>query len=152
MRHNAMVVLLVAVLGGTTLGCDSSTTASPPQISSLHFATGFLAGNPPPPNVDIALKDAVKAQAIYDATINLPPFPNGRTNCPGDPGIRYTIDFSNDKGPIVEAVLNPGGCADVVMTGEMIGIQGRQVQDPGYWSTLAQNLGIDESQIYPGTP
>jgi hypothetical protein len=121
-------------------------------MSSLHFATGFLAGNPPPPNVDIALKDAVKAQAIYDATMNLPQFPDSRTNCPSDPGVRYTIDFSNDQGPVVEAVLNPWGCSDVEITGEITGSQGRQARDPAYWSTLAQNLGIDESLIYPAAP
>jgi hypothetical protein len=140
-----MMTLVAATVGGTIGACGSSTPTTRPHISSLHFHAGVVAGNVVPQNVDVALEDAAKAQAIYDATIDLPLLLGGHANCPYDPGIRYIIDFSDAQGPVVEAVLDPAGCSDVVIGSS----PSRQIMDATYWSTIAQDLGIEEALIYP---
>ena len=142
-----LVGALMAVAGAVALasGCGSDPPPPTSAITGLHFTTATMLPSNPPPSVDVALTDPAPARAVYAATMALPDFPSGTFNCPSDSGVRYTIIFSGDTGQTVSAVLNPGGCREVQITGS----HERRVLDDTYWASLAQNLGIPEATIYP---
>jgi hypothetical protein len=115
-------------------------------VTGLRFTTSSeLPSNPPPTNVDVTLTDPTPTLAIYLATLALPDFPSGRTNCPNDPGYRHTITFTDGDAIVMTAVLNAGGCRDVTISGAT---STRWAVDDAYWSVLAQNLGVPESAFF----
>jgi hypothetical protein len=144
-----VAVLVIASSAGIAFGGGCGGAGNDPvpvnEFTALHFTTEGLAGNPPPPDVDVTVTDASTVRTIYEATMDLPAFPPGRTNCPSDPGVRYIADFLDGQKVLVEAVLNPAGCSDVTITGSAT----RQSLSSAYWQTLADSLGIQESTIYP---
>jgi hypothetical protein len=149
--HLAVVVGLAAL----AWGCDSSQstvgTSNPvltdTDVTSLHFSASNVIGNSAPA-IDVTLTDPMKSNDIYVATMALPSFPAGRVNCPADGGLRYSIEFMSGSSAFTSAVVSPTGCTEARVT-TAAGSSMRIVSDPSYWATLAGNLGIPESGIYP---
>jgi hypothetical protein len=148
MRSSSRIVGAVTLMAGAVtlvVGCGSTEPPPASAISGLHFTTATMLPSNPPPSVDITLTAPTPARAVYVATLALPDFPSGTFSCPFDSGIRYTLTFRTDAGATTSAVLNPGGCGDV----EISGSSERRVIDPAYWAVLAQNLSIPQATIYP---
>jgi hypothetical protein len=136
---------VVGVVALTALvGCSGDPPATE-SVSGLHFTSATLLAGNPPPAVDVTLTDPTPTRAIYASTIALPDFPSGTFNCPVDFGIRYTVVFDVGGAHALTAVLNPGGCGDVTISGSST----RRAIDPAYWASLALNLGVEEPAIYP---
>jgi hypothetical protein len=136
---------LLAFCACAIAACGPSGSPPTSEIASLHFSTSTTIPDNPPPAVEVTLTDAAKARDVYAATLALPYFPPQGSSCPIDYGVRYTVDFSGAAGLVATAVLNPGGCGDVTLTGSST----RRILGTSYWSTLAGDLGVEESAIYP---
>jgi hypothetical protein len=144
--NRAIVALLLLAGMDVITGCEASNPIEPSGVRGLTFTASTL--NPTGPTFDLKIDDSVTAQNIYAATEALPLFPPGHFNCPGDLGTRYSIIFFMASSTVATAVLNPSGCQDVTITAS--GDKSvRGVRDQSYWSTLASNLGLPESKIYP---
>jgi hypothetical protein len=132
----------------TLIGCGSASPPPEQEVTGLHFTTATgLAANPPP-NVDVTLTDPVPTRAIYAATLALPDYPPGAYSCPNDSGVRYTILFSVSGDGDVTAVISPTGCDEVTISGTTM----RRALGSGYYETLATNLGVPLTSIYPYAP
>jgi hypothetical protein len=114
----------------------------------MHFeATTTLPANQPP-SVSLLLGQT-PAQTIYSMTLALPDQPSGVYNCPADFGIVYKLSFFAGTATAASATLEPDGCRQVRFSGSN---EIRRVLDETYWASLAQQLGIAESTIYPYAP
>jgi len=118
------------------------------EMTGMHFAATSALPSNPPPAVDVSVGQG-PAQNIYAMTLALPDFPDGTFNCPSDFGVVYNLTFFSGNAAAVTATLNPGGCRDVRISGST---PTRRVLDDGYWASLAQQLGVPESTIYPYLP
>ena len=140
-------VAIVLVLGLMAAGCASGPP-DPSQVTGLHFtASSSLASNPPPA-VDVTVTEASPARAIYALTLALPQEPSGTYHCPADFGVRYRLDFMSGASTAVIVTANPSGCGEVLIPGTTP----RRALTSDHWAAVAQNLGIDESTIYPYQP
>ena len=92
----------------------------------------------------MTLTDPTPSLAIYRATLALPVAPSGPVSCPDDLGYRHTITFFDGQVVEATAVLNPEGCEDVTISGSSTT---RGATD-AYWTTLAENLGIQRSTLF----
>jgi hypothetical protein len=135
-------------LAANLLGGCSSTMPPASEMTGMHFSTATTLASNPPPAVDVSVGE-VPAQNVYALTLALPDFPEGTFNCPIDFGVVYTLTFFNGDAIAVTASLNPGGCRDVRISGST---PVRRVLDDSYWSSLAQQVGVPESMIYPYIP
>ncbi len=82
-------------------------------------------------------------------TLALPDLPPGTYSCPIDFGILYNLTFFDGTSTAASATLEPTGCGLVRFSGSD---EVRRVLDKTYWASLAQQLGIAESIIYPYSP
>ena len=144
----------LAALACFLLACtsDSSSSAKLKEelfgIDSVQFTTTTGIAQNPAPDVDVTVTGDA-ARAILVATLALPAMPDGEYSCPIDWGVTYTLDFTGSDADVT-ATLDPNGCETVTLS---IDSQSRWwVNDAAYWSTLASNLGITESQIFPYSP
>ena len=120
-----------------------------PHVLTLHFvATTTLPGNPPP-DVNVTVSNPA-AQDACQATLALPSMPAGSYNCPADFGITYTLFFEGgDTEGVMIATLDPAGCQQGKIGDGSTSISFWTATSPDYWSRLAADLGVDESEIYP---
>ncbi len=147
--------------GGTggTIGTGSGNCAfvdggTPPafdEVTLLRFSTSSTIPSNLPPPVQITVTDATKAQDAYQATLALlvaqrTPAP-GSHSCPVDWGVTYQLTFSLASGGTLTVTADPNGCQSVSIPGTCV-----RSADSAYWSQLAQDLGIPESEIYPYSP
>ncbi|HJX62749.1 MAG TPA: hypothetical protein VJ860_02220 [Polyangia bacterium] len=142
--------------GGTTGSgnCTFVDGGTPPafdEVTLLSFSTSSTIPSNLPPPVQITVTDATKAQDAYRATLALPVAPTGVQpgyhSCPGDWGVTYRLTFSLASGGTLTVVADPNGCQSVSIPGTCV-----RSADSAYWSQLAQDLGIPESEIYPYSP
>jgi len=125
----------------------SQLAAKKSDVLSLEFTTSTDIPSNPPPALDITVRDAAKAQAVYEATLDLPPPPSGIHHCPLDEGIHFHLTFRSGSEVVTQADLQAGGCGFV----SIAGILGNSwVEETNtYWPTLAKSLGIMESELFP---
>jgi hypothetical protein len=138
--------------------CGTSSPSSPvidtletekPAIDRVEFTTATSIPQNPPPNVSAsATGDA--ARAIYEATLALPELPPGGYNCPADFGVTYNLTFFGGDTQLVAGIVRPSGCEIVTLANQ--NASASLSPDDGYWATLASDLGITESEIYPYLP
>ena len=135
-------------LASSVLGACSSSMPPASEMTEMHFAaTTTLPANRPP---DVSLLvGQTPAQTIYSMTLALPDQPPGIYACGVDFGIVYNLTFFDGGATAASATLEPGGCQEVRFSGSD---EIRRVIDESYWATLAQQLGIAESTIYPYAP
>jgi hypothetical protein len=141
--------------GGTTGSGDCTVQPgdSPPavdEVTGLSFSTSStIPSNIPPPVQTTA--DATQAQDLYQATLALPVAPTGVQpgyhSCPPNWGVTYQLTFSLANGSTLTVTADPNGCQSVSIPGTCV-----RSTDSAYWSQLAQDLGIPESEIYPYFP
>jgi len=140
--------LIGVAIAGSLLGACSSSMPPASELTGVNFgATTTLPPNPPPA-VDITAGE-IPAQNIYTMTLALPDLPGGVYHCPDDFGVVYNLTFFSGNATVVTASLDPNGCQGVKISGSP---QVRQILDKSYWTTLAQQLGVPESTIYPYVP
>jgi len=157
-----MKQLIVAVfaVGGAILlgGCESGPlsigaadagSSMTAVITGLHLTTASaFPQNPMPTNVDVTLSDPASAQAVYDATIALPPFTPtrgpGPALCGTDFGYSHPITFMTGTDVARTAILNTGGCQEASISG----LPPDRKIVATYWSLLAKDLGIEESTLF----
>jgi len=140
-------------------GADATIAALRAQVATVKTlgftAMGTIPSNPPP-SVSVTVSDSAVAQAAYDATLALPAMPSGTYNCPDDSGVSYQLTFLNGdaKGPsaVMTATLHPDGCQQVQVANGSESAILWTATSPDYWSSLATDLGIAESEIYPYSP
>jgi hypothetical protein len=125
--------------GGTPPGVDEVTGLSFSAVSTTEFA--------PPPPVQVMVTDAIKAQDAYQATLALPALQTVTHSCPVDLGVSYQLTFLLANDGTLTVAAYPNGCQFVSIPGTCV----RSV-DSAYWSQLAKDLGIPESEIYPYSP
>jgi hypothetical protein len=122
------------------------------EVTLLSFSTASTIPSNLPPPVQITVTDATKAQDAYQETLALPlaqlltPQPGGHS-CLDDWGVTYQLTFSLASGGTLTVVADPNGCRSVSIPGTCV-----RSADSAYWSQLAQDLGIPESEIYPYSP
>jgi len=162
----ATAVILALTLGGCSSPLNSALDAEAPpydagtlsgdgrilpasEVTGLSFAPVLGNKMNPPPPVYVDLTDGTKAQDVYRATLALPDFPPGVHHCPVDWGVLYQITFSFSDGSRLAATLDPAGCQQVQIPGST---SRWTLINTDYWSELAGNLGIAESDIYPYMP
>jgi hypothetical protein len=142
----SMKVVGVGVVGLALFGvaCGGSSLAPVDGVTSLHVTkSDGIAGNPPPPKLDLSVTDEAKARDVYAATLALPPPPSGRTNCPSDVGVSDTFDFLSGSRVVTTAVVDVSGCRFVTISG----MSARWAIDQDYWTTLAADLGVDVTTL-----
>ncbi len=143
MNRLFVIGCLVALVGG----CGEASSPPEDTVTGLHLTTSLgLLDNATSANVDVTLTDPIPSRAIYAATLALPDFPPGRTNCPPDVGLSHTIAFTHGESVVATVVLNASGCRGVTISGSP---SIRRAVDSAYWTSLAQNLGIRESTLFP---
>jgi hypothetical protein len=137
----------ISMVGSLLSACGSSMPPAS-ELTGVHFgATTTLPPNPPPA-VDVTAGE-IPARNIYTMTLALPDLPGGVYNCPADFGIVYNLTFFSGNATAVTASVDPNGCQGVQISGSH---HVRQILDESYWTTLAQQLGVPESTIYPYVP
>ncbi len=127
---------------------DGGTLPAVDQVTALKFSTATTISSNPAPPVYVTVTDAAKAQNAYQATLALPVFPPGTYACPIDWGVTYQLTFLLANGSNLTVTADPNGCSLVDIPGTCL----RSVGSSDYWSELAQDLGIPESEIYPYSP
>jgi hypothetical protein len=146
----ACVLSLVACTSGS--GDDSGAMTvlhtEQPAIDRAHFTTATSIAQNPAPSVDVTVTGDA-ARAIFAATIALPDMPQGAYSCPADWGITYTLEFSGGQ-QAVTATIEPSGCERATLSIEQGSIW--VATDGGYWTTLANELGVVEAKLYPYDP
>jgi len=144
-------VMLVAACGTSSPDSTAIETlqAEQPVIDRVEFETATSIPENAPPNVTAsATGDA--ARAIYDATLALPVLSPGEYNCPADFGITYNLTFYGGDTQLVAGSVHPSGCELVTLAAQSASAS--LSPDADYWATLATDLGITESEIYPYLP
>jgi hypothetical protein len=144
-RHGLVGMALAASVLGA---CSSSMMPPASEITGMHFAAVSMLPSNPPPAVDVSVGQA-PAQTIYSMTLALPDLPPGVYACGPSFGIVYNLTFFDGSAIAASATLEPGGCREVLFSGSN---EIRRVLDEAYWATLAQQLGVPESAIYPYLP
>jgi len=151
-------LLLVAGCDGMS-GTDAAIAALRAQVANvktLEFTTWGTIPSNPPPSVSVTVSDSALAQAACDATLALPVMPSGTYDCPADFGVTYQLTFLNGyaKGPsaVMTATIDPDGCQQVQVTNGSASATLWTATSPDYWSSLATDLGIAESEIFPYSP
>jgi hypothetical protein len=142
----SMKVVGVGVVGLALFGvaCGGSSLAPIDGVTSLHVTkSDGIAGNPPPPKLDLMVTDQAKARDVYAATLALPAPPSGRTNCPIDFGVSDTFEFLSGSRVVTTAVLEVSGCRFVTISGMSV----RWAIHQDYWTTLAADLGVDVTTL-----
>jgi hypothetical protein len=127
------------VAGGTPPAVD--------QIAGLKFSTATTIPSNPPPSVQVTVSDTAKAQDAYQKTLALPVVRPGIRSCGMDSGITYRLTFLFANGLSLTVTEDPDGCGYVDIPGTCV----RQGYPLGYWSQLAQDLGIPVCKIYPNS-
>jgi len=138
--------------GGTTGSgnCTVQPGDSPPavdEVTGLSFSTSSTIPLNLPFPVQVTVTDATKAQDAYQTTLALPVAQPGTYFCPVDWGVTYQLTFSLASGGTLTVVADPSGCQSVSVPGTCV-----RSPDYTYWSELANDLGIPESEIYPYSP
>jgi hypothetical protein len=140
-------------------GNDATIAALRAQVATvktLEFTTSGTIPSNPPPSVSVTVSDSTLAQAAYDATLALPAMPPGTYNCPADFDVTYQLTFLNGdaNGPsvVMTATLEPTGCQQVHVTNGSESATLWTATGADYWNSLATDLGIAESDIYPYSP
>ncbi|HTR51546.1 MAG TPA: hypothetical protein VMJ10_12610 [Kofleriaceae bacterium] len=122
------------------------------SIVLAHFSTGTSIPQNPPPNVS-ADATGPAARAIFEATLALAPEPSDLTismdQCPVDFGVSYYLEFSSETSVVANAGVDAGGCLVVDMTDARTTAVIARLADEPYFATVAANLGIPESTIFP---
>jgi len=138
--------------GGTT-GSGNCTVLPGDPPPAVDEVTGFSFGtsstiplNLPFP-IQVTVTDATKARDAYQATLALPAAQPVTHSCPVDWGVLYQLTFSLANGGTLTVVADPSGCQSVSVPGTCL-----RSPDYAYWSQLAKDLGIPESEIYPYSP
>jgi hypothetical protein len=138
-----------AALTFSLLGaCSSSSMPPASTLTGMRFAATTIVPGNSPPAVDVTVGKS-PAQNIYTMTLALPDLPSGAYACPNDFGITYDLTFFDGASTAASATLEPSGCRLVRFSGSD---EVRRVLDDTYWATLAQQLGVPQSMIYPYSP
>ncbi len=103
----------------------------------LHFA--FPAG--------VTVSRPERARAVAKMVCGLPPMARGAMNCPADWGVSYRLSFAAGPGSFPVVTAGAGGCG--VVTGA--GPARSTARVPGFWTVLAQAMGVSESAALQGT-
>ncbi len=127
---------------------DGETPPAVDEVTGLQFSTATTIPSNPAPAVQVTVTDVAKSQNAYHATLALPVFPPGTYACPIDWGVTYQLTFLLANGSSLTVTADPNGCSLVDIPGTCL----RSVGSSDYWSQLAQDLGIPESEIYPYSP
>ncbi len=147
----ALLLAACGTSGSPSPGSQAIDTlqAEQPAIDRVEFTTATAIPQNSPPNVTAtATGDA--ARAIYDATLALPQLAPGEYNCPADFGITYNLTFFEGDTQLVAGTIRPSGCEIVTLADQSASAS--LSPDGDYWATLANDLGITESEIYPYLP
>jgi hypothetical protein len=153
--HHTFEVALLLAVGCGSKGEDPQRTLEALRnesgsVTTAEFTTSTSLPSNPPPAVHVTVSDAAKAQALYAATLALPPVPPGEYGCPMDFGINYTLVFRDaSSSTVMTTSLDPGGCQGVRMESPVGSTGAWTATERSYWSTLASDLGVAESAIYP---
>jgi len=137
--------------GGTTGSGNCTVLPGDPlpsvdEVTGLSFSTSSTIPSSIPPQVQTAA-ETTKAQDAYRATVALPVAQPVTHSCPVDWGVTYQLTFSLANGGTLTVVADPSGCQSVSIPGTCL-----RSPDYAYWSQLAKDLGIPESEIYPYSP
>jgi hypothetical protein len=120
-----------------------------PSIDRVVFATATSIPQNAPPDVT-ATATGDSARDLYAATLALPELSPGGYSCPADFGIEYSLTFYGGDTQLVTGTVHPSGCEIVTLAATVASAS--LSPDAGYWSTLAGDLGIAETEIYPYVP
>jgi hypothetical protein len=120
------------------------------EVTELKFSTTTTIPSNPAPPVKVTVTDAAKAQDAYQTALALPVDslgPSGFRSCPPDYGVTYQLTFLLANGRSLTVIADPTGC-------QYVDIPGTCARSPDsiFWSYLARDLGIPESDISPYSP
>jgi hypothetical protein len=119
------------------------------RLTSLHFTTSSaFPTNPKPKDVDVTLTEPAPVRAIFEATLALPATPPGLCGGSVDVGYSHTITFMTGTAVLSTATFEEGGCLGAEISGAP---PARQTSD-AYWALVAQNLGVDPSDLFGISP
>jgi hypothetical protein len=155
MRASSTLPVVLALVALVTLTSCTSTAPYPDP----HVITALDATRPADSQHGIAPfdhrgDDAAKVQRLY-ATLLALPVPHGQAApCPPGIGVTYVLGFEYSAGvSAFEAQAQADGCQLVFWPSpDLHTYVARQIDGPGFWSLLADALGVPESQIYPVLP
>jgi hypothetical protein len=103
----------------------------------LHFV--FPAG--------ITVSRPERARAVAKMVCGLPPMAHGAMSCPADWGVSYRLTFAAGPETFPVVTAGAGGCG--VVTGA--GPARSTARVPGFWTVLAQAMGVSGSAALQGT-
>jgi hypothetical protein len=154
--HTFAVILSSGLLAAA---CTSSTATDvldeyrteAPSIDRLTFSTSTGIPQNAPPDVAKTITGSA-AQTLYQATLALPAAPTGAESCPADWGVAYHMQFSVGSELVLTVDADPSGCELFQLTGTHGDTGVRALDNPDYWSEVATDLGISETEIYPYAP
>jgi hypothetical protein len=118
------------------------------SVDRADFTTSTSIAQNPAPDVKVTVSGD-GARSLYAATLALPLDGGLPRSCPADFGVTYTVVFWSGSTQVATAVIAPNGCESVQVSSS----QGALSLDAAssYFDSLAADLGIEESTIYPYT-
>ena len=136
-----------AISAGNCTFVDGGMLPGVDEVTGLSFGASSTTDFAPAPPVKVMVTDASKAQDAYQETLALPVLQAVTHSCPVDWGVSYQLTFLLANGSTLTVAAYPNGCQFVSIPGSCV----RSV-DSAYWSQLAKDLGIPESESYPYSP
>src|ERR1700722_8464454 len=88
-----------------------------------------------------------RARAVAKMVCGLPPMAHGVMNCPADWGVSYRLSFAAGPGSFPVVTAGAGGCG----AGTGAGPARSTARVPGFWTVLAQAMGVSGSAALQGT-
>jgi hypothetical protein len=121
-----------------------------PDVASLDFVGATSIPSNPAPNVNVTVTSAATARAACVTTLaQAPVAPGGAFNCPADFGITYALTFKDANGNVsFTANAEPNGCGWILLNGTSEALWA----SADFWSSIATDIGVTESTIYPYIP
>jgi hypothetical protein len=155
MRASSALPVLLALIAVVALTSCTNTAPYPdPRVITALQATRPADRQHGIAPFDHRGDDAAKVQRFYAVLLALP-VPHGQAApCPPGIGVVYELGFEYSDGTSAfEAQAHADGCQLVDWPspdGHTYVV--RQIDGEGFWSLLADALGVPESQIYPVLP
>ena len=154
---SALTCALAGGCGESNPSVQDSLRADLTRVSAVSFSATTTLPSNPPPDVQVTVAGPA-AVDVAQAILALPAMPPGVYNCPADFGVSYFLVFTGGNATgagetVMFADLTPSGCQNGDISSD-----GRSVDhfwtatSPDFWSRLAGDLGVPETDIYPYRP
>lgn len=137
-RRRAVVATAVLV-ATVALILTSCSRPAPVVVTSAHV----IETNASLP-LDRTVRDAAKAQRLYDVVQAQPKFPPGPVSCSVNWSKAYKLTFYRDGASVSFAFVQPDGCRAIMLPKRDV----RLSQDQ-FWEVFADALGVPVSDLSP---